>query len=406
MSRQTHLSQVTNYLVPGIKLAATSVGIRYQGRKDLVLIEIPEGAKTAAVFTQNKFCAAPVVVAKIHLAATEPRYLLINSGNANAGTGAEGLRASYDTCRLLAAATGVAMNQILPFSTGVIGEDLPTQPFAEGIPSLIKDLKEDAWAMAAEAIMTTDTISKVASRKVDINGQEIVVTGMSKGSGMIHPNMATMLAYIGTNAKVSKAVLQDCLTLAVEPSFNSITVDGDTSTNDACVLIASATADVNIDSLETPDGKLFSQAVNEVCLELARLIVKDAEGATKLVAVEVTEASSYKDAKTVAYTVANSPLVKTALFASDPNWGRILAAVGRADIEVLEIDKIDIFLNDVCIVRNGGRDLDYTEQAGQAIVSLAEFSIKINLGQGSAKTSVLTSDLSYDYVKINAEYRS
>lgn len=392
--------------VKGIKLAATAAGIRYQDRDDLVLIQIPEKSQTAAVFTQNKFCAAPVIVARQHLKTTQPLYLLINSGNANAGTGVAGLTAAYESCRLVAAATGVAMNQILPFSTGVIGEDLATNPIAQAVPKLLQKLDENAWPEAAKAIMTTDTVAKLASRQVEIQGEQIVVTGMAKGSGMIHPNMATMLAYVTTNASVAQDTLQYCLEQAVKPSFNSITVDGDTSTNDACVLVATAASEHNISSLDSAEGQVFAQAVNEVCMELARAIIHDAEGATKFVEVFVAGATSQDEARTVALTVAHSPLVKTALFASDPNWGRILAAVGRADIPEIDIERVRIWLNDVCIVSQGGRDTAYTEAEGQAVMDLKEFTIHIDLGQGREEARILTSDLSFDYVKINAEYRS
>lgn len=392
--------------VKGVTLAAAETGIRYQGRDDLVLITLPESAVTAAVFTKNRFCAAPVVVAKKHLSGANPKYLMINSGNANAGTGETGLRAVNETCRLLAGATGVAMDEILPFSTGVIGEDLPIQPFAEGIPLLLQTASEQNWPQAAKAIMTTDTVEKLVTQEIKINGKPVVVTGMAKGSGMIHPNMATMLAFIVTDAVMDKATLQTCLDGAVKGSFNAITVDGDTSTNDACVLVAAGSSGVVIEKQDTEERVLFEKAVNAVCRELAYKIVQDAEGATKLVHVIVKNAETEADAKTVANTVALSPLVKTALFASDPNWGRILAAVGRADISQLDIDNVSIWLDDVCIVSHGGRHPDYDETHGKAVFDRPEFSITIDLGVGEKMSSVMTSDLSFDYVKINAEYRT
>ncbi len=390
------------YPVAGLRLSATAAGIRYQGRDDLVLVELAEGTTAAAVFTRNAFCAAPVIVAREHLARTSPRYLLINSGNANAGTGEAGLAACRETCRLLAAAAGVAMDQVLPFSTGVIGEDLPTTPFARAIPRLLQGLDEKNWRPAAEAIMTTDTVPKLASRQLEVEGRKVTVTGMAKGSGMIRPDMATMLAYVATDAAVPQPVLQQMLEAAVAPSFNSITVDGDTSTNDACLLLATGASGVQVTDARSPLG----EAVTEVCMELARAIVRDGEGATKLVEVLVEEAASKEEARQVAYTVAHSPLVKTALFAADPNWGRILAAVGRAGLEGLEIGKVRIWLDETCIVSGGGRDPGYTEEAGQRVMQRDEFTIRIALGRGNAGASILTCDLSFDYVRINAEYRT
>ena len=392
--------------VQGIRLSTTAAGIRYRGRDDLLLIELAEGGSCAAVFTRNAFCAAPVTVAREHLAKGRVRYLLINSGNANAGTGAAGLRAARETCRLLAGMAGCAMSQVLPFSTGVIGEDLPVNPFSQSIPALLEGLSEDNWRPAAAAIMTTDTVSKLVSREVGLSGGAVTVTGIAKGSGMICPDMATMLAYVATDASVPQPLLQEMLREAVEQSFNAITVDGDTSTNDACVLLASGSAKVAIDSLASDDGRALSQAVQSVCAELAEMIVRDGEGATKLVRVRVASAASDEEARRVAYTVAHSPLVKTALFASDPNWGRILAAVGRAGVDGLDIDRIRIWLGDVCIVSGGGRDPGYTEEAGQAVMAAEEIVIRIDLDRGESQVQVLTCDLSYDYVKINAEYRT
>jgi len=392
--------------VQGIRLSTTAAGIRYRGRDDLLLIELAEGGSCAAVFTRNAFCAAPVTVAREHLAKGPVRYLLINSGNANAGTGAAGLRAARETCRLLAGMAGCAMSQVLPFSTGVIGEDLPVNPFSQSIPALLEGLSEDNWRPAAAAIMTTDTVPKLVSREVGLSGGAVTVTGIAKGSGMICPDMATMLAYVATDASVPQPLLQEMLRDAVEQSFNAITVDGDTSTNDACVLLASGATKLAIDSLASDDGRALSQAVQSVCAELAEMIVRDGEGATKLVRVRVASAASDEEARRVAYTVAHSPLVKTALFASDPNWGRILAAVGRAGVDGLDIDRIRIWLGDVCIVSGGGRDPGYTEEAGQAVMAAEEIVIRVDLDRGESQVQVLTCDLSYDYVKINAEYRT
>jgi len=392
--------------VQGIRLAAAAAGIRYQDRDDLVLIELTEGGTCAAVFTRNAFCAAPVTVAREHLGKGSVRYLLINSGNANAGTGDPGLRVARETCRLLADMAGCAMSQVLPFSTGVIGEDMPVDPFAQSFPALLNGLSEDNWQSAAAAIMTTDTVSKIASRELNLPGGRVTVTGIAKGSGMICPDMATMLSYVATDAAVPQDVLQGMLHDAVEPSFNAITVDGDTSTNDACVLLASGASGVAIDAPDSDDGRALADAIRAVCSALAEMIVRDGEGATKLVRIQVESAADEQEARRVAYTVAHSPLVKTALFASDPNWGRILAAVGRAGLDGLEIDRIRIWLGDTCIVSGGGRDPGYTEQAGQTVMDAAEILIRIDLDRGASQVQVLTCDLSYDYVKINAEYRT
>ncbi len=393
--------------VPGIRLGSTAAGIKYTDRDDLVIIELAEGTTCAAVFTQNAFCAAPVVVAKEHLAATLPHYLQVNSGNANAGTGADGLRDARESCKALAAARGCAINQILPFSTGVIGEPLPVNRMAVATPDALTRLNEAGWPDAARAIMTTDTVAKLVSRQFEYDGCQITVTGMAKGSGMIRPDMATMLAFVATDAMVDVALLQYCLEQAVAPSFNSITVDGDTSTNDACLLMASGESGCK--PITDPDSAAFvllCEAVKSVCMNLARAIVKDGEGATKLVEILVDGAAQQNEAKTVAYTIAHSPLVKTALFASDPNWGRILAAVGRSGVADLDVNGVEIWLDGVCIVRDGGRAVDYTEESGQAVMDKPELTIRVVLNRGDVSARVLTCDLSYDYVKINAEYRT
>lgn len=392
--------------VKGIRLAATAAGIRYQGRDDLLLIELAEGGNCAAVFTRNAFCAAPVTVAREHLSKGKVRYLLINSGNANAGTGALGLQTAVDTCRVLADAVGCASSQVLPFSTGVIGEDLPLDPFVRAMPALLQGLAADNWPAAAAAIMTTDTVPKLVSRTVELSQGSVTITGIAKGAGMICPDMATMLAYVATDAAVPQSVLQQMLRDAVEPSFNAITVDGDTSTNDACVLLASGVSGHPVESLDSQDGRRLAQGVRAVCAELAEMIVRDGEGATKLVRIRVESAADREEARRVAYTVAHSPLVKTALFASDPNWGRILAAVGRAGVSGLAIEGVRIWLGEVCIVSGGGRDPGYTEQAGQAVMAADEIEIRIDLDRGRSSVQVLSCDLSFDYVKINAEYRT
>ena len=355
--------------VRGIRLSACAAGIRYQGRDDLVLIELAQGTACAAVFTRNAFCAAPVTVAREHLKGGVVRYLLINAGNANAGTGSQGLRVTRETCRLLAEVAGCDTTQVLPFSTGVIGEDLPVDPFARALPELLPNLCEDNWERAAAAIMTTDTRPKLASRVIQLTTGKITLTGIAKGAGMVCPNMATVLAYLATDAALSVPLAQQMLDRAVSLSFNSITVDGDTSTNDACVLVASGASGVAISTSESADGRAFLQGLNEICAELALAIVSDGEGATKLVRIRVESATDIAEARAVAYTVAHSPLVKTALFASDPNWGRILAAVGRAGIERLAIERVRIWLGELCIVSAGGRDPAYTEAAGCAVMA-------------------------------------
>lgn len=390
--------------VAGIRVATAAAGIRYRDRDDVCLVELPAGAATAAVFTRNQFCAAPVVVAREHLAKDPARYLLINSGNANAGTGDEGLRAARETCRAVGAMAACPMSQVLPFSTGVIGEDLPIVPFQRVMPALVGALDEDAWSSAARAIMTTDTRPKQCSCTVALPAGQVTITGIAKGSGMIRPDMATMLAYVATDARVPQALLQNMLEQAVAPSFNSITVDGDTSTNDACVLVASGASGVAV-AADSEDARHLQAGIDAVCMYLAREIVRDGEGATKLVDVRVQGANTLDDACAVAYTIAHSPLVKTALYASDPNWGRILAAVGRSGVD-MDLQRIRIYLDDVCIVSNGGRDSGYREEDGQRVMDQDAFEIRVDLGQGVVETCVVTCDLSYDYVKINAEYRS
>jgi glutamate N-acetyltransferase/amino-acid N-acetyltransferase len=389
--------------VSGVRLATAAAGIRYKNRKDVCLVELAQGGTAAGVFTQNKFCAAPVHVAKENLAKDPVRYLIINSGNANAGTGDEGMRAARETCRTVAALAGCPMSQVLPFSTGVIGQDLPILPFQQVMPSLMSGLSEDGWEDAARTIMTTDTRPKFCSKQIELEGQTITITGIAKGSGMIHPNMATMLGYVATDAKVDQALLQYMLSKGVDPSFNSITVDGDTSTNDACVLLASGASGVEIDASNQAQ---FQAALDQVLFYLAREIVRDGEGATKLVEIAVEGAKDDGEAKAVAFTVAHSPLCKTAWFASDPNWGRILAAVGRAPVEHLDIDALKIYLDEVLLVSDGGRAASYTEEQGQSVLNKDTFEIRVIMNEGEGSARVLTCDFSYDYVKINAEYRS
>ncbi len=395
------------YRVPGVRLGTAAAGIKYPDRNDLLLIEMAETSHCAAVFTRNAFCAAPVQLARQHLQQERPRFLMINSGNANAGTGAQGLASALKTCQALAEAASCHSAQVLPFSTGVIGEPLPWEKINAALPKALQNLSEDGWEPASKAIMTTDTRPKLFTRQFEVDGVEVRVTGMAKGSGMIRPDMATMLAYLATDLAVEPGILQSILEQAVKPSFNSITVDGDTSTNDACVLIASGASPLApLHDPSEPAYAPFVQAVQEVCMALAREIISDGEGATKLVEVRVEGASDEQEARDVAYTIAHSPLVKTALFASDPNWGRILAAVGRAGVKDLDIEHVAIWLDDVCIVEQGGRAASYTEAAGQSVMRRNEFTIRVALGRGDAHTRVLTCDFSYDYVKINAEYRT
>ncbi|MCP4041696.1 MAG: bifunctional glutamate N-acetyltransferase/amino-acid acetyltransferase ArgJ [Gammaproteobacteria bacterium] len=393
--------------VRGIRLGVAQAGVRYQGRDDLALMEIRDRASCAALFTRNAFCAAPVTVSREHLAVAAPRYLLINSGNANAGTGEQGLEGARSCCRAVAAQTGCVTSRVLPFSTGVIGETLPVTRITTAVPKAIDNLAEDGWLAAARAIMTTDTVAKGCSRQVSTSDGTITVTGIAKGAGMIRPDMATMLAFIATDVVANHALLQECLEQAVNRSFNRITVDGDTSTNDACVLIATgAHGGIHIDS---PRGEAFQslqRALDEVCLFLAQAMIRDGEGATRFVAVKVRQGASEAECLEVAYTIAHSPLVKTALFAGDPNWGRIMAAVGRASLANLEIGKIRISLDNLCIVEGGERATDYTEEQGQAVMGRSEITISVDLGRGEHEATVWTSDLSYDYVKINAEYRT
>lgn len=391
--------------VKGIRLAASAAGIKKNGSTDVVLIEMQEASSCAAVFTRNRFCAAPVTLAKQHLEKSSSRYLLINSGNANAGTGTQGLQDAKRCCERVAEQADCEASQVLPFSTGVIGENLPVEKIEKALPDLFSQLDEDNWLKAGRGIMTTDTLLKGVSRQFSLNGNTITVTGLSKGAGMIQPNMATMLSYIGTDAAVSPQLLQECLTDAVNLSFNSITVDSDTSTNDACVLMATGCAGNAPITQKGDDYQALLECIIDVCRYLAQAIIRDAEGATKFITLQVEDAQTLEDARKVAYTVAHSPLVKTALFASDPNWGRILAAVGRAGVDFV-IEQIEIFLGDVRIVSAGGRDPAYTEQQGQAVMDQDEITIRILLKTGNESATIWTSDLSYDYVRINAEYRS
>ncbi|PBQ17129.1 bifunctional ornithine acetyltransferase/N-acetylglutamate synthase [Pseudomonas congelans] len=392
--------------VPGFELGISSAGIKRPGRKDVVVMRCAEGSSVAGVFTLNAFCAAPVILAKQRVQGTV-RYLLTNTGNANAGTGEPGLVAARRTCEKLAQLTGVDASAVLPYSTGVIGEPLPVEKIEGALQAAIDDLSVDNWAAAATGIMTTDTLPKGASRQFSHEGVTVTVTGISKGAGMIRPNMATMLGYIATDAKVSQSVLQDLIRDGANKSFNRITIDGDTSTNDCCMLIATGQADLpQITEAKGPLFEALKKAVFDVCMEVAQAIVRDGEGATKFVTVEVNGGGNHQECLDVGYAVAHSPLIKTALFASDPNWGRILAAVGRAGVPDLDVSKIDVFLGGVCIASQGCRATTYTEEQGSAVVGEEEITIRIELGRGDCSETIWTTDLSHEYVKINAEYRT
>lgn len=395
--------------IAGLRLAVAEGGVRYAGRRDLTLITLAEGSEVAGVFTRNRFSAAPVIVAQRHLSAGTPvRALIINTGNANAATGAAGLQAAEDSCRTVAAALGSAPESILPFSTGVIGEPVDlAEKISKALPVLTARLDENNWEIAAAAIMTTDTIPKACSRQVDLDGQRVTITGIAKGSGMIRPDMATMLAYIGTDAALQGAALQQCLQDALAQSFNRITVDGDTSTNDACILMATGRSLTKaVTQVDDPRYAPLCAAITEVAQFLAQAIVRDGEGASKFIPIHISGGRSQEECLQVAYRMAHSPLIKTAFFASDPNWGRLLAAIGSAGVDDLEVDLIQVWLGDARIVRDGARDPDYTEAAGQAVMAGEEIPVRVDLGRGTATATIWTCDLSYDYVRINADYRS
>ncbi|WPP45440.1 bifunctional glutamate N-acetyltransferase/amino-acid acetyltransferase ArgJ [Pseudomonas sp. AN-1] len=396
----------TLHPVPGFELGIASAGIKRPGRKDVVVMRCAEGSTIAGVTTTNAFCAAPVLITRERLAG-EVRYLLTNTGNANAGTGPDGLVRARRACAKLAELAGVSESAVLPFSTGVIGEPLPVEKIEAALEAALADLSVDHWAQAAEGIMTTDTLPKGASRQFQHDGVTVTVTGISKGAGMIRPNMATMLGYIATDARVARDVLQDLVRDAANKSFNRITIDGDTSTNDCCMLIA--TGQATLPEITEKSGELYAklkQAVFEVFMEVAQAIVRDGEGATKFVTVQVNGGANHQECLDVAYAVAHSPLIKTALFASDPNWGRILAAVGYAGVPNLDVSLIDVFLGEVCIASKGGRAATYTEEQGAAVMKQEEIGIRIELGRGDCSETIWTTDLSHEYVRINAEYRS
>ena len=393
----------TMHIVSGFKLGTTSAGIKTPGRNDLVVMEMAPGSTVAGLFTQNAFCAAPVTICKQHLASASPRLFVTNTGNANAGTGEQGIADALQTCEILALAAGVESNQVMPFSTGVIGEPLPMDRLLAGIPNALADLSEQAWSEAAEGILTTDTRPKGASLKYPVDDDHVTITGISKGSGMIKPNMATMLGYVATDAAVDSELLHRALRLANNKSFNRITVDSDTSTNDCIMLVATGASGVVIDESQFEQ---FVEQLTQVCLELAQAIIRDGEGAGKFVSVIIESAVDSAEALAVAYAIAESPLVKTALAASDPNWGRILAAIGRAGVNALDVNLVQLRLNSVLIAENGARAASYSEAAGQQAMQPEDIEIRVALNRGQATETVWTTDLTYEYVRINAEYRT
>ncbi len=397
----------TMHPVKGVKLTAVCAGIKKVNRRDVVLFELAEGSRVAGVFTKNAFCAAPVTVCREHLSKAPIRYLIINSGNANACTGVQGLADAKATCAAIATAKGVKPEQVLPFSTGVIGEPLPVAKIVAAIPEALAKANESGWDDAGAGIMTTDTRAKGFSEQFSYQGKTITVNGIAKGAGMIKPNMATMLGYIATDANITQSLLQQISREAADKSFNRITIDGDTSTNDSCILIA--TAQIDLPEITEAKGELYEKLRDTIFaahVHLAKSIVSDGEGATKFVTVAVRGGANRDECLNVGYAVAHSPLIKTALFASDPNWGRIVAAIGYAGIPNLDASKVVVHLNDVLIVENGGRAASYTEEQGQKVMSGENIAINIQLNRGDFAESIWTTDLSYEYVRINADYRS
>ncbi len=396
------------HAVPGVRIGTAMAGVRKANRRDLVLFELAAGSSVAAVFTRNRFCAAPVQVCREHLqAGADIRALVINTGNANAGTGEDGLARARQVCAAAAAQLGLGRAQVLPFSTGVIMESLPVDRITAGLPVAVADLAAAHWGDAAQGIMTTDTLPKAASRQFELGGRTVTITGIAKGAGMIRPNMATMLAFIATDAALAPELLPALVREAADLSFNCITIDGDTSTNDSLVLVATHQAGhAPIKQLDAADGQALRAALIAVAQQLAQAIVRDGEGATKFITVAVEGGRTAQECSLVAYAIAHSPLVKTAFFASDPNLGRILAAVGYAGIDDLEQGLIDLYLDDVHVARNGGRHPEYSEQDGQRVMKQSEITVRVDLHRGPAHAVVWTCDLSHDYVSINADYRS
>lgn len=396
--------------VAGIELGHAEAGIRKADRKDLLVMRVAETATVSGVFTKNRFCAAPVQVCKEHLSkrvASKPiRALVVNTGNANAGTGEAGLANANATCEALAALLKCEPSQILPFSTGVILEPLPVDRLKAGLPQAIANLQSDNWFNAALSIMTTDTQPKAASRQVAINGHTITLTGISKGAGMIKPNMATMLGFMATDAKVAQPVLDHLLKQVADRSFNCITIDGDTSTNDSFILVATGASPLEVNRIDSPEYSALSAAVLDLSQQLAQAIVRDGEGATKFITVTVEDGKDVEECRKIAYSIAHSPLVKTAFFASDPNLGRILAAIGYAGVEDLDVTQLNLYLDDVWVAKNGGRNPDYQETDGQRVMKQSEITVRVKLARGTSAATIWTCDLSHEYVTINADYRS
>jgi glutamate N-acetyltransferase/amino-acid N-acetyltransferase len=393
--------------IAGVRLGIASAGIKKPGRRDITLIELAPGSKAAGVFTQNRFCAAPVTLCRQHLAHGNIRALVINTGNANAGTGEEGLKRAHQTCEAVARLMGCADESVLPFSTGVILEPLPIDKILPALPAAQADLAPDHWAEAAHAIMTTDIVAKGASRQAQVGGKTVTVTGIAKGSGMIHPNMATMLGYVATDAAIAPALMQQLVKEVADVSFNCVTVDGDTSTNDSFILIATGQAgNSEITAAASADYAALKAVVSAVAIELAQAMARDGEGATKFITVAVEGGRDHSECKQIAYAIARSPLVKTAFFASDPNLGRILAAIGYAGVTDLDVNTLQVYLGDVLVAEKGGRAASYTEAQGAAVMREADITIRVVLNRGDAAATVWTCDFSYDYVKINAEYRT
>lgn len=393
--------------VAGVRLGIASAGIKKPGRRDITLIELAPGSQVAGVFTQNRFCAAPVTVCKQHLVSDDIRALLINTGNANAGTGEEGLDRARRTCAAVADLFGIKPEQVLPFSTGVILEPLPIDKILPALPAAQTDLAANHWSEAAHAIMTTDIVAKGASRQAQVGGKTVTVTGIAKGSGMIHPNMATMLGYVATDAAIAPALMQRMVKEVADVSFNCVTVDGDTSTNDSFILIATAQAgNAEIADAASADYAALKAALSDVAIELAQAMARDGEGATKFMTIAVEGGRDRAECKQIAYAIARSPLVKTAFFASDPNLGRILAAIGYAGVSDLDVNTLKVWLGDVLVAENGGRAASYTEAQGAAVMKETEITVRVVLNRGSVDATVWTCDFSYDYVKINAEYRT
>jgi len=393
--------------IKGISLGIAKAHIKKPNRKDLLLVTIAEGSKVSGVFTQNAFCAAPVLLCKEHLKNTSGiRALIVNTGCANAGTGEDGILKAKETCETVSELLSIKPEQVLPFSTGVILESLPIDKIKNGLPDTIKNLDPSHWIDAAEAIMTTDIAPKAASRKIKIQDKEVVISGVSKGSGMIHPNMATMLSFIATDASINQILLDKLLKEVTEESFNCITVDGDTSTNDSFILVATGKAEHIEINQEDKSYEALKDGIREVAIELAQAIVRDGEGATKFITIQVESGRDDAECRKVGFAIAHSPLIKTAFFASDPNLGRILAAIGYAGIDSLDITKIQLFLGNVLVAEKGGRASSYTEAQGQEVMKHPEISMRILLNRGHAKATIWTCDFSYDYVKINADYRT